>query len=328
MRILYLGSPEFAVAPLEALLEAGYVVVGVVTQPDRPAGRKRMLTPPPVAQAARRAGLTLIQPHSLRDPQSIAQIAELKPDVGVVAAYGEILRKAVLSIPPLGYLNIHPSLLPRHRGPAPVAGAILAGDRETGVSIMKLDPGMDSGPIVWQERVPLRPDARAGPLTDELFRLGGKLLVDLLPRYAKGEVELQPQDHQQATFTRMLKKTDGAIDWYRSAEEIERCIRAYDPWPGTYTFWNGQRLNILAARVHHGKYFQAAPGAVLRQTDQGVLVMTGDGCLELLVVQPSGKRPMSARDWANGLRNAIHQPPMMFSHQPSERQCTTEEDSA
>ena len=181
MRLIFLGSPQFAVHPLEALAAAGHTIAAVITQPDRPAGRDRRLTPPPVKLAAQALGLPVLQPESLRDPAVVEQLAALRPDVGVVAAYGEILRKNVLAIPPLGYLNIHPSLLPLHRGPTPVAGAIMAGERETGVSVMRLDPGMDSGPLLAQVVVALPADARAGPLTDALFQLGARLLVDSLP---------------------------------------------------------------------------------------------------------------------------------------------------
>jgi methionyl-tRNA formyltransferase len=195
MRVIFLGTPEFAALPLEALaLDERYEVVGVVTQPDRPAGRSRTLEPPPVKRAALRLGIPVLQPETLRDPAVVEQLAALRPDVGVIAAYGEILRKGVLAIPPLGYLNIHPSLLPRHRGPTPVPGAILAGDTETGVTVMLLDAKMDSGPILAQRRVPLPPDARTGPLTEELFRLGSKMLVEVLAQYAAGALAAIPQD--------------------------------------------------------------------------------------------------------------------------------------
>jgi methionyl-tRNA formyltransferase len=301
MRVLFLGTPDFATIPLIALeRDARYTVVGVITQPDRPVGRGRALEPPPVKQAALRLGLPVLQPETLRSPEAAQQIAALRPDAGVVAAYGEILRKSVLELPPLGYLNIHPSLLPRHRGPTPVIGAILAGDSETGVTVMRLDAKMDSGPILAQRQVPLPPDARTKPLTEQLFRLGSDMLVDLLAPYAAGAITLAPQDDSQATYTGLLKKSDGAIDWGASAVQIERMTRAYDPWPGAQTTWRGQPFKIIAARVHPEWAGEAGPGALFDQQG-GVWVATGAGALELLTVQPAGKRPLAAIEWRHGL---------------------------
>lgn len=305
MRLIYLGSPQFAVHPLAALVEAGHTIAAVITQPDRPAGRERRLSPPPVKLAAEALGLPVLQPETLRDPEVVARLAALGPEAGVVAAYGEILRKAVLAIPPLGYLNIHPSLLPLHRGPTPVAGAILAGDQATGVSIMRLDPGMDSGPILAQAVVPLPPDARAGPLTDELFRLGARMLVEVLPRYASGELLPRPQDHSQASVTRLLTKDDGVVRWELPALVIERMVRAYDPWPGVSTSWRGQGLRLLAARGHADWVGPEEPGTLLgRAPGGGPLVATGSGALELLELQPAGKRPMGGEAWLAGVREA------------------------
>lgn len=302
MRVLFLGTPGFAVLPLDALArDSRYEVVGVITQPDRPSGRSRTPEPPPVKRAALMLGIPLLQPETLRDPAVAEQIAALRPDVGVVAAYGEILRRQVLAIPPLGYLNIHPSLLPRHRGPTPVEGAILAGDGETGVTVMLLDAKMDSGPILAQRRVPLPPDARAEPLTAELFRLGSAMLVEALAQYAAGALVPAPQDDGQATYTKMLQKSDGLIDWGAAATLIERMTRAYDPWPGAQTTWRGQPLKIVAARAHPGWAGADAPGTLL-PSQGGPWVATGAGALELITVQPAGKRPMAADDWRRGLR--------------------------
>jgi methionyl-tRNA formyltransferase len=302
MRIIYLGSPSFAVLPLEALAAAGHEITLVVTQPDRPAGRGRDLTPPPVKVAAERLGLPVFQPESLRDPAAVERLVAAQPEVGVVAAYGEILRKNVLAIPPLGYLNIHPSLLPLHRGPTPIHGAILAGDSETGVSIMRLDPGMDSGPLLAQAVVPLPATARSGPLTDELFQLGARMLVEVLPLYAGGQIEPRPQDHSQATVTRMLKKEDGQIDWSLPAIVIERMTRAYDPWPGAFTTWRSEPFKIRAAQVHQGATNLAEYGTFYAEEGRPIVV-TGSGLLELIEVQPAGKRPMAGRDWIQGARS-------------------------
>src|SRR5262249_17263580 len=276
-------------------------VVGVVTQPDRPFGRGRAPEPPPVKRVAIRLGIPVFQPETLRDPAAVEQLAALHPDVGVVAAYGEILRKNVLAIPPLGYVNIPPSLLPRHRGPTPMPGAILAGDTETGVTVMLLEAKMDSGPILAQQRVPLPPDARSDELTEALFRIGSALLLESLARYAEGQLTPSPQDDSQATYTKMLKKEDGAIDWSADAVHIERMTRAYQPWPGAQTSWRGQPFKIIAARAHPEWTGAAAPGTLLRE-DQGGWVATGAAALELLTVQPSGKRQLGAADWRRGLR--------------------------
>jgi methionyl-tRNA formyltransferase len=305
MRVVFMGSPAVAVVVLEQLVTAGHSVVAVVTQPDRVAGRNRRLTPPPVKVAAERLGLPVWQPPTLRDPQVIAQLTELAPDLGVVAAYGEILRKKVLAIPPLGYLNVHPSLLPLHRGPTPVTGAILAGDRETGVTVMQLDQGMDSGPILAQATVSLPPDARAGALTEELFDLGARLLVEAMPHFAAGRLVPRVQDHAQATVTRMLRKEDGRIDWNLPAIQIERMTRAYDPWPGTFTLRQDQSLRILRAAVTSDSFSQADPGWFVGRSASGnPCIASGGGILELLEVQPSGRRPMPASAWLQGIHES------------------------
>ncbi|GAB4126854.1 MAG: methionyl-tRNA formyltransferase [Roseiflexaceae bacterium] len=305
MRILFLGTPEIAAIALEIIVQSPIVeLVGIVTQPDRPAGRGRSLQPPPVKQRALDLGLDLpiIQPESLRDPAVIDQVRDLAPDLGIVAAYGEILRRNVLQLPKLGHLNIHPSLLPRHRGPAPVTGAILAGDDQVGVTVMQLSARMDAGPILAQHREPLAADARAGDLTRHLFAKGAKLLLACLPAYAAGQLVPQAQDEAAATYTSLIQKQDGVIDWSHSAEQIERMIRAYDPWPGTTTSLNGQTIRILSARVQPKPLAQRHPGSLMEQDGQ-LLVATGQGSLELLSLQPAGKRPMNAKEWRHGQRD-------------------------
>lgn len=301
MRILFLGTPSFAIHPLRRLVEAGHELVSVVTQPDRPAGRSRAPQAPPVKQAALKLGLPVFQPETLRDEAAIAHLRELQPEAGVVAAYGEILRKAVLDIPPLGYLNIHPSLLPLYRGPAPVAAAILAGDSVTGVSVIRLERTMDAGPILAQASVPLDPAARTGPLTDDLFKLGADLLVGVLPRYAAGDLQPTPQDHARATITAMLRKEDGQLDWTLPAVALERMVRAYDLWPGAWTTFDGQPLKVLRASVVES--VAVTPGTVLDTPD--LMVATGDGTLRLDEVQPAGKRPMAGADWKRGQRHTV-----------------------
>jgi methionyl-tRNA formyltransferase len=305
MRILFLGTPAFAVHPMRALVRAGHEIVGVVTQPDRAAGRSRTPQPPPVKQAAVEHGLHVVQPETLRDEAVVEHLRQLAPDVGVVAAYGEILRKNVLDIPALGYLNIHPSLLPLYRGPTPVAAAILAGDDVTGVSIIKLVRAMDAGPLLAQATVPLARDARTGPLTDELFNIGAELLINVLPLYADGELQPQPQDDSQATYCKMLAKEDGRIDWMGPAIVLERAVRAYDPWPGAFTTWHGQPLKIGAARVDADWQGTELPGTVLEGST--LRVTTGSGALEVLELQPAGKRMLNAGDWLRGQRGLVGQ---------------------
>lgn len=305
MRVIFLGTPSFALHPLRALAAAGHEIVGVVTQPDRPAGRSRTPQPPPVKVAALDLGLPILQPPTLKDESIVETLRRLRPDVGVVAAYGEILRKNVLEIPPLGYLNVHPSLLPRYRGPTPVAAAILNGDDLTGVSIIKLVRAMDAGPILAQATVPLNPSARTGALTDDLFKLGSQLLINILPLYANGELEPQPQDESQATYCKLLSKEDGRIDWAQPADVIERAVRAYDPWPGTFTTWQSQPLKIGAAQVDHDWHGTEAPGTILEGST--LRIATGKGALEVLELQPSGKRMMNAGDWLQGQRELAGQ---------------------
>lgn len=302
MRVVFLGTPAFVVQPLRRLVEAGHEIVAVVTQPDRPAGRARAPQPPPVKQAALDLGLPVVQPETLRDPAAVEQLRALRPEVGVVAAYGEILRRNVLEIPPLGYLNIHPSLLPLYRGPSPVAAAILAGDAVTGVTVMLLERAMDAGPILAQASLPLDQEARTGPLTGQLFAMGANLLVGALPLYAAGELVPEPQDHARATITHMLVKDDGRLDWSEPAAKLERAVRAYDPWPGAWTTFLDQPLKIIRATVEAGAV-EAAPGTIL--DTPSLLVATGDGLLRLDEVQPAGKRPMAGSDWRRGQRNAV-----------------------
>lgn len=301
MRIIFLGTPSFAARPLRRLVEAGHEIVGVVTQPDRPAGRSRTPVPPPAKQAAIELGLPVLQPETLRDEAVVERLRALRPDAGVVAAYGEILRRNVLEIPPLGYLNIHPSLLPLYRGPAPVAAAISNGDAITGVSVILLERAMDAGPILAQATFPLSPDAHTGPVTEELFEIGSDLLVGVLPLYAAGDLTPQPQEHERATFTKMLAKDDGRLDWTQPAAALERMVRAYDPWPGAFTTWAGQLLKVRRAALVDG--LAAAPGTVL--DDPALLVATSDGALRLDEVQPAGKRPMTGADWKRGQRGIV-----------------------
>jgi methionyl-tRNA formyltransferase len=300
-RIVFMGSPDFAVPCLEALA-GSYPVVGVVTQPDRPAGRGGSLRPPAVKEAALRLGLPVIQPEKLRQPEALEQLARWAPDVIVVAAFGQILRPNVLDLPRYGCVNVHGSLLPRWRGAAPLQAAILAGDRETGITIMKMDPGVDTGPILSQRALPIAADETGGSLFVRMAQLGADLLLETLPRYLAGELGPQPQPGQGATYAPMLKKEDGLLDLTRPAVELERRVRAMHPWPGAYFVWQGQPVKVLRAVLRE----QASPGAGRRLVVDGLPALgTGEGLLLLQEVQPAGKKPMpgnaflaGARDWA------------------------------
>lgn len=305
--MIFMGSPRFAVPTLEALLAAGHEVALVVSQPDQPAGRGQRLTPPPVAQVARQHGLALLQPATLRDPAVQAALATAQPDAIVVAAYGRLLPRAVLDLPPLGCLNVHPSLLPRWRGPAPIQAALLAGDTVTGTSIILLEERMDAGPILAQAKLSIGPDDDAVSLEAALAQQGAALLVETLPRWAAGQLVPRPQDEARATYTRLLTKADGLLDWTRPARELANQVRACAGWPGAYTFWRGQPLKVLRA-APLGQRPAVAPGTVWELRDapeRGVAVAAGEGSLLLREVALAGRRPMPATAFVQGYRDFV-----------------------
>ncbi len=302
-RIVFMGSPEFSLITLKALVE-GYSVVGVVTQPDRQAGRGRSLKPPPIKTLAQELDLPIIQPQKLSDPDAVEQIRDWKPDLIVVAAYGQILKPEVLDLPPYGCVNIHASLLPRWRGAAPIQAAILHGDQETGVTIMVMDIGMDTGPIISQRIIPIQPDDSGGALGERLSFLGAELLLDTLTPFLKGEITPIPQDNALATRAPMLKKRDGQLDFTHRAEYLVRQLRAFYPWPGSFTYWQEQVLKIHLAHVPPPDEildFVISPGA--RTIYQGLPAFgTSEGLLVLDRVQPAGKKTMSGKAFLQGAR--------------------------
>ena len=303
MKTLFFGTPGFAVPVLEAILDSGHEVVGVATQPDRPSGRGRERSASPVKRAALERGLTVLQPSSWRGEEAVGQVAALEPEAFVVAAYGRILPPSLLRVPPLGALNIHPSLLPRYRGPSPVAAAVFEGESTTGVTVMLIDEGMDTGPVLAQVEELMRPEDTAESLTERLFRRGAHLLVATLGPWARGEALPQPQDDARASYTRPLRKEDGEMDFHRSAEQLWRQVRAYTPWPGTNTTWKGRRLKLLEVTPLPESGVVAQPGEVVSLPATGaphVGVGTGDGVLGLLRVQIEGRQPMAARDFLSG----------------------------
>ena len=306
MRVVFMGTPEFAVPSLEKLLEAGFDIAGVYTQPDKPAGRGRQLTPLPVKALAVARGLPVFQPPTLRKPPAPEELAALRPEAIVVVAYGKLLPPDVLRIPPLGCVNVHPSLLPRQRGPSPIAGAILAGDAETGVTIMLLDEGMDTGPMLAQVRTPLGPEETAGQLGERLARLGADMLPGVLAQLKQGWLTPQPQDNALATVTRLVEKEEGELDWRLSAEELARRVRAYDPWPGTFTRWQGKALKVLQVVALPSENV-TPPGTVvaLEGAATPVGVATGRGVLGLRRVQLEGRKAVTAQEFLQGARGFV-----------------------
>lgn len=310
MRIVFMGTPAFAVPALEQLIASEHEVVAVYTQPDMPAGRGRRLTHSPVKRVALDHGLVVLQPLRLRGSAQMEQLANLRPDVIVVAAFGQIFRQRVLDIPPFGCLNIHPSLLPRYRGASPIASAILAGDEHTGATIMLLDAGMDSGPILAQRQIAIEPEDTTGTLTIKLAQVGAELLMDTLPPWLNHRLTPQPQDEVMATYTQPISKEEGEIDWNLPAIDIWRRIRAFQPWPGCYTRWRGKTLKVLEAFPLLGT---GQAGRVVSLVGKGkntlkgsvVGVQTGEGILGLLRVQMEGRRAMAAADFVRGQRGFL-----------------------
>jgi methionyl-tRNA formyltransferase len=317
LRIIYMGTPYFAVPALEALiagaapgklLPQGYEIITVITRPDKPAGRGREVSYSPVKQTALAHGISVWQPGSFKKPENSEALAAYHADLYIVAAFGQILPQTVLDQPRYGTLNIHASLLPKYRGADPIAEAILQGEHETGVTIMLLDAGVDTGPILLKRSIPIEDNDTTGTLTMKLASLGAQAIQEALPLWVSGRITPEPQNEQEATYTRMLKKEDGEIRWDRPADFIARQIRAYNPWPSAYTYWNGKLLKILAA---HALPSQAAasvpPGTVETEKDghRVLTVMTGNGVLAVQQLQLEGKKAMSADDFLRGYSHIV-----------------------
>ena len=309
MRVVFMGSPEFAVPALRHLMLNGHQVVAVYTRPDKPAGRGRSLASSPVKRAALAWGLPLVQPVSFKQAEATLKLAGFHPDVIVVAAFGQILPQAVLDIPRYGCLNIHPSLLPRHRGASPVAAAILAGDEFTGASIMMMDAGLDTGPVLGRVQIPISAWDNTGSLTAKLSLIAAHLLGEVLSGWSRGELIPQPQDEARATYSGTISKEAGLIDWHQGAVDIWRQVRAFYPWPGVYTWWWGKVLKILEAAplpaVETAAIGQVIALPRLREKAAAFAVSTGDGVLGILRVQLEGKRVMSAAEFLRGQRGFI-----------------------
>ena len=306
LKTVFMGTPDFAATILRYLVADERGMVAAYTQRDKVSGRGQVLVSSPVKKTARELGITVIQPRNFRSEETVAELSQLGPDLILVAAYGQILPQAVLDIPRHGCLNVHPSLLPRFRGVSPVAAAILAGDEFTGVTLMLLDPGTDTGPILAQAQVTVSPDDTTGSLTDKLARIGAQLLLGVLPLWIKGNIAPRPQDEAGATYCKKLSKEDGEIDWALPAVDVWRRVRAFHPWPGAFTAWQGKQLKILAAKPLLAAA-PVTPGRVIDLHDKavGLGIGTGQGVLGVVTLQLEGKKAMPAGDFLRGQRGII-----------------------
>jgi len=304
-RVLFYGSPDFAVPTLRALIDSPYRPIAVVTQPDARAGRGKTLRPPPIKELAADHGIPALQPARLRDPAAIAQVGSLRPDLQIVAAYGQIIPVDILDLPALGTLNVHASLLPRWRGASPISAAILHGDGETGVTIMLVDETEDTGGILRQRATPIDPSEDAGQLGDRLADLGAELLLETIPDWLEGAITPVEQQPELATRARRVKKRQGSIDWTASAEHIARHVRAYTPWPAASTQLGETPIRITESTVGHGEA-TASPGTIL-SAGQSIAVCTGSGVLDVIRLQRAGKRELGAEEFARGTRDLVGQ---------------------
>lgn len=301
LRIIFAGTPDFAARHLDALLSSGHQVVGVFTQPDRPAGRGKKLMPSPVKVLAEEHGLPVFQPVSLRPQENQQLVADLNADVMVVVAYGLILPKAVLDMPRLGCINVHGSLLPRWRGAAPIQRSLWAGDTDTGVTIMQMDVGLDTGDMLYKLACPITAEDTSAALYDKLAELGPKGLIDTLQQLADNRAQPEVQDEALVTYAEKLSKEEARLDWSLPAVQLERCIRAFNPWPMSWLEIDGQPVKVWQASVIVGQA-NAAPGTIIEASKQGIQVATVEGILNLESLQPAGKKAMSAQDLLNSRR--------------------------
>lgn len=316
LRIVFMGTSNFALPALESLIKNKWTVLLVITEPDKPAGRGRIIMSPPVKKFAQKYKISLAQPQRISALSS--QLSALKPDLIIVAGYGQILPKEILEIPKYGCLNIHPSLLPKYRGPSPIPSAILAGEKETGISIIKITPRMDGGPILAQKEIEIKTNDTAETLSRKLSQLGTKILLDMIPKWLKGQIKLRWQDEKKASYTKILRKKEGKINWNRSAEQIERALRAYFPWPGSFTYWRQETrdkrqgvkklIKIKKAKILHPKIGCASnsiPGYVFLTADKKLAVNCQPGSLLIERLQPEGKKEMSSQEFLCGYSKLI-----------------------
>ncbi|MGZ4134451.1 MAG: methionyl-tRNA formyltransferase [Tumebacillaceae bacterium] len=305
MRILFMGTPDFAVPSLELLLENGFEVVAVVTQPDRPKGRKGLLTPSPVKETALRYNIPVLQPEKVRAEEALAEIESYQPELLITAAYGQLLPKRLLEMPRLGSINVHGSLLPRWRGGAPVHHAFLAGDKETGVTIMRMVQALDAGDILTQVVVPIEEEDTMSSVYQKLAVAGSKLLIETLPQIENGTITETPQDEALVTYGPNIKREDEEIDWSREARSIFNQVRGLNSWPGAFTAFSHKVMKIWEASIIEEESTKAAePGTVLKTTDDAIIVQCGRGTLALREIQPFGKRRMHVTEFLRGVKVA------------------------
>lgn len=299
MRVIFMGTPDFAVGTLKALLESRHQVAAVVTQPDKPKGRGKAMQFPPVKEVAVQAGIPVLQPQKVRDPETIRQLEQIEADVIAVVAFGQIIPKEILSLKPYGCINVHGSLLPKYRGAAPIQWAVIDGETESGVTTMQMDEGLDTGDMLLKAVVPLDEKETGGSLFEKLSATGANLLLETLEGLEKGTIVPQKQGESPTAYARMLKKEMGCIDWEQPAVQIERLIRGLNPWPSAYTHLNGKTMKIWEAKVQQGESGRE-PGAVTETTKEGILVQTGEGLLEIRKLQLEGKKRMDAGAFLRG----------------------------
>ena len=302
LRVVFLGTPQFAVPTLDALLRSRHAVVGVVTQPDRPRGRGQRTTDAPIKARALEAGIPVLQPDRLKDTEFLERLDALNADLGVVAAYGRILTEAVLALPALGLINVHASLLPKYRGAAPVHRAIVAGEVETGVTIMRVVKALDAGPMLATAARPIGPDETSEEVERNLARLGADLLASTVDRLAAGPVEEVPQDEARATYAHRLIKDDGIVNWRRTASELHNLVRGLYPWPHAFTFHDGDRLILLRSSVLDDTQSTEQPGTIVEATGDRLEIVTGKAVLRIEALQAEGGRPMTVREFLPGHR--------------------------
>lgn len=305
LRIIFMGTPDFASSNLEALLAGPDQVVAVVTQPDRPKGRGKKLTPPAVKVVAEAAGLPVLQPTKVRTDDFRAQLAAYKPDLIVVTAYGRILPQPVLDVAPMGCINVHGSLLPRHRGAAPIQWAVIEGDTEAGVTTMQMDEGMDTGDILLMKKIAPAKDETAGSLFGKLAELGTEALMETIEGLKAKTITAIPQDHSRATEAPMLAKNDGLVDWTKPASVLKSFVHGMDPWPSAFCFLEGKRLRLFCPAVF-AKKTDATPGTILSATKEGLMIATGENCLLIKEIQPEGKKRMTVEAFICGAKLSPH----------------------
>lgn len=300
-----MGTPDFAVSSLDALMKAGFNVIGVVTQPDRPVGRKQVLTPPPVKEAALRHGLQVLQPEKIKSEEALNEVLSLSPDLIVTAAYGQILPKKLLEAPKFGCINVHASLLPKYRGGAPIHKCIVEGEKESGVTIMYMVEALDAGDMLSKVVVPIGERDTVGTLHDKLAEAGSALLIQTIPALLAGELTAEVQDHDAATIAPNIKRTDEQIDWSRSAQQIYNQVRGLNPWPVAFTRYQGKVWKIWWVEKVVDAATDHQPGTILAREEDGLIIACGSGAVKITELQPEGKKRMSALDFLRGAGNSI-----------------------